>query len=326
MPDSASSFGAEGKSVALEPEAYLESLLAGKGPNDLDTILRDIKTYHPDHFEYSPEKQEAVKRISQHLLGQLKNLRLGEEHVPEELKGPWPEFRSILSAAKTRDEGIERLRALLATLRESQDGPNSEAASTPQTPGIVVRMSNWDKFVSLRLFLDVVIGDAARAKEMGVERDITDPNFGFFIPEALLANDVTRKWHDEKKNFQTFAMLPGSDVLLAMKGQGVKTSIFVLRRDSDGKYALTDTIPFKLLYATEGGIPMVRNQLTNTAGVLDPRTGEFNPDYQPDFARTGRIIVPGSKYLTEGEFEKKLLGTGNIEIKNWLAEKNKNKK
>ena len=153
---------------------------------------------------------------------------------------------------------------------------------------------------------------------MGVQRDIGDPEHGFFIPEDLLGDEGTKKWHERHKNFASFAMLPGSGVLMAMKS-GLIPRLFTLIRGNDGKYRLNDSFGYKLLYRTHGGLPIVADYFDGRkTGILDPRNGKFIEGYRFDTAMAlaeGKIIDPEGRSVLETAVENKFLAGTKEHIK-----------
>ena len=309
----------------IEPKLTLEEYArrAGSGnlPDDSATILEDIKTYHPDRFYGQQNRVELSKQVTDKLLKRLKALRLGEEQIPEEFKRFWPTFREVLNQATNREQGFNDLYQAWTDYKEGREHEFYDLQKDGSSgQNLALGSSAWDKFLSLTFFLDTVLGHSARLKEMGVQRDLDDPEVGFFIPEELLGDDRTREWHEEKRNFDSFAMLPGSDVLFAVKkagrGVGVQPYIYTLTRNTEGKYILDDRLGYKLLYRTGGGLPLVEKLIGRKIGVLDPSAGKLIEGYQPDFTSTGRLIDPDGRYITEGALERKLLAGGKkLEIK-----------
>ncbi|GEM_PF-6139083 len=306
---------AEKAKVAAEEEAqkprnFLKRLKEKGVSDDPTVILRAIRTYHPDvaRTRWEPEDEPIVGEITELLIKRLQEIRLGEETIPDEYKRFWPTFRAVLESSSSRDEGLQELYRACAEYREGRDYRFSLDSSS--AANVVSSGDSLDMFLSLTLFLDVTLGHTVYARGMGVQRDLEAKEAQWYIPEELLGDERTREWHASNRNFSSFAMLPGSGVLLAEKIYGRTRKIFRLIRGVDGLYRIEDTLGNNLIYRTQGGVPLVAGSLGQESYLLDPGTGKLLPGYKPDFGPTGQIIGPEGKYLKEADVEKRVLGEG----------------
>ncbi|HEV7424659.1 MAG TPA: hypothetical protein VGO21_05765 [Candidatus Paceibacterota bacterium] len=293
---------------------YLDRIRAQGAPDNPVEILKALKIYHSDRYQSGTLEYQCAEEITKLLIIKLKSVRLAEENIPDEYKRHWSVFHAVLETAPNREEGLRNLYEALREYRENNDYQFQEITGGV---GTVISGSNFDKFLSLTLFLDVVLGHAAYARDMGVVRDLAAPEEGgFIIPDNLLGDDMTAEWHETHKPFK-FSMLPGSGILLAVPVNRERR-IYALARETDGKYKLKNRIGYELLYLTQGGLPMVARGFgyaTKKSGVLDPATGEINYDYKPDFTdQTGRLLGPGDKYIPAEKVERRFLDGGKTQL------------
>lgn len=300
---------AKEKEEAGKPRNFLKRIQEKGASDDPAVLLRDIKTYHPDKWQGDPENYPIVTEIARLLIERFKTIRLGEETIPDEYKRFWPTFRAVLESSHTREAGLEELYRACAEYREGRD--YAFPLDRDSAANVVPSGDSLDMFLSLTLFLDVTLGHAAYARGMGVQRDLEAKEAQWYIPDELLGDEKTRKWHAQTKNFDSFVMLSGSGVLLAEKTtHGRSKKIFRLIRGADGLYRIEDPLGNPLIYRTQGGVPLVAGSLGEGSYLIDPGTGKLVEGYRSDFGATGRLIGPEGKYVNEAVVERKFLGEG----------------